>query len=309
MGEWRVEDAYGAEVASRRDEVLLTLAATQHGIASRRQLLDAGLAPRTIGRLTKTRWLIPLHRGVYAVGHERLRPAAYRLAAVLACGVGARLSHRSATAARGLLEDGRQRIDITVPIGSACGRTLPGLIVHRARLAEADCDEVDGIPVTSIPRTLVDLAGSGPRRLVARAVDAALVQRVYDQRAVDEILRRKPALRGVAVLRSVLEERHPDSHRKRSEMEAIALEKLTPSGLPRPRVNAWLPDLSVEVDLLWDRNMLAVELDSRRYHAHRTRQDSARDALLESFGYRTLRFGWGDVTAGPFLAEIRRVLN
>lgn len=245
-----------------------------------------------------------MHRGVYAVGHERLRPEAYRLAAVLACGTGARLSHRSATAARGLLEDGRQRIDITVPVGSAFGRTLPGLIVHRARLAEADCDEVDGIPVTSVARTLVDVAGSGPKRLVARALDATLVHRIYDQRAVDEILRRKPALRGVAVLRSVLEDRHPDSHRTRSEMEAITLEKLAPSGLPRPRVNAWLSDLGVEVDLLWEGEKLAVELDGRRYHAHRTGQDAVRDALLESFRYRVRRFGWGDVTAGPVVAEI-----
>jgi very-short-patch-repair endonuclease len=182
------------------------------------------------------------------------------------------------------------------------------LIVHRARLADVDCDEVDGIPVTSIPRTLVDLAGSGPRRFVARAVDQALVHRVYDQWAVDEVLRRKPALRGVAVLRSVLEERHPDSHRTRSELEAIALERLAAARLARPRVNAWLADLCVEVDLLWGRERLAVELDGERYHAHRTRQDAARDVLLESFGYRVLRFGWGDVTAGPFAAEVSKGL-
>jgi very-short-patch-repair endonuclease len=135
------------------------------------------------------------------------------------------------------------------------------------------------------------------------------MQRVYDQWAVDEVLRRRPALRGVAVLRQVLEERHPDSHRTRSELEAIALERLAPARLPRPRVNAWLADLCVEVDLLWEGENLAVELDGRRYHAHRTRRDAARDALLESFGYRVLRFGWGDVTAGPFVTEIRRLVS
>ncbi len=91
-------------------------------------------------------------------------------------------------------------------------------------------------------------------------------------------------------------------------MEAIALEKLAPSGLQRPRVNAWLADLCVEVDLLWEGERLAVELDSRRYHAHRTREDAGRGALLESFGYRVLRFGWGDITAGPFVAEVSRGL-
>ncbi|MGI8580217.1 MAG: type IV toxin-antitoxin system AbiEi family antitoxin domain-containing protein [Solirubrobacteraceae bacterium] len=308
MSEWRVNTAYRGQFATRSDAVLRSLAADQHGVVARSQLLGAGLSVQTVDRLTAGGRLVLMHRGVYAVGHAQLRPQGFRLAAVLACGAGARLSHRSAIAAKGLRYDDRQRIDVTVPVGSACGRTLPGLIVHRARLAESDCDEVDGIPVTSVARTLVDLAGSGPRRLVARAVDAALVHRVYDQRAVDEILRRKPALRGVAVLRSVLEERHPDSHRTRSEMEVIALEKLAPSGLRRPRVNAWLADLCVEVDLLWEGERLAVELDSRRYPAPRTREDAARGALLESFGYRVLRFGWGDITAGPFVAEVSRSL-
>lgn len=284
--------------------MLKDLAAAQFGVVARRQLVQAGVSERALDRLLARGRLVPLHRSVYAVGHRQLRPEGYRLAAVLACGDGAVLSHRSAAAAWGLLGDSRYRHDVTVPAEKASGRALPGLVVHRAQLAGGDRAERDGVPVTSVARTLVDLAGSGPRRLVARAVNAALVERLYDQYAVHEVLRRGRRLRGTAVLRGVLERRHPDAHRTRSELEAIALERLDDARLPRPRVNVWLVGLGVEVDLLWESKKLVVELDGRRYHAHRGPRDVDRDALLEASGYRVRRFGWGDVTAGPFAAEV-----
>jgi len=284
--------------------VLAGLAACQYGVVERGQLLAAGLSARTIGHLLARRRLIPLHRSVYAVGHGQLRPEGHRLAAVLACGEGAVLSHRSAAATWGLLVDSRSHHDVIVPAPKATGRTLPGLNVHRVRLADADRAERDAIPVTSVARTLVDLAGSGPRRLVARAVDAALVYELYDQHAVDEVMRRAGRLRGTASLRGVLEQRHPDAHRTRSELEAIALERLGAAGLPSPRVNVWLVKLGVEVDLLWGSERLVVELDGRRYHAHRARRDVERDALLAARGYRVRRFGWGDVTGGAFVPEV-----
>ncbi len=284
--------------------VLRGLAADQHGVVGRSQLLDAGLRESTVDRLIALGRLIRLHRGVYAVGHACLRPEGHRLAAVLACGVGAALSHRSAAAGWGLLDDARSQIDVTVPVGRTCGLTLPGLVVHRARLPEADRAEVGGIAVTSIARTLVDLASTAPRRVVARAVDATLVEQLYDQHAVDEILRRERGRRGVAALRAVLDERHPDAHRTRSELEALALERIVAAGFPGPRVNAWLAYPALEVDLFWEREMLVVELDGRRYHAHRRRRDAERDAVLTAAGYRVRRFGWGDVTAGPFVTEV-----
>jgi len=273
-------------------------------VVARTQLAAAGLSIRTVDRLLEFGRLVALHRGVYAVGHAQLRPDGHQLAAVLACGDGALLSHRSAAAAWGLLDDGGARSHVTVPAGRATGLTLPGLVVHRARLAEVDLAERNGVPLTSVARTLVDVAGSGPRRLVARAVDAALVQQLYDQGAVDEILRRERGRRGVAVLRTVLEVRHPDAHRTRSELEAVALEKLLLGELPLPRVNAWLPGPDLEVDLIWEEPMFVVELDGRRYHAHRARRDAERDARLSAHGYRVRRFGWGDVTAGAFVAEV-----
>jgi predicted transcriptional regulator of viral defense system len=307
--EWRVSREYRGQIATHRARALSQLAASQHGAVHRRQLIDLGLSADAVNRLIVLARLVPLHRGVYAVGHACLRPEGYRLAAVLACGDGAVLSHRSSAAHHGLLQDERARADVTVPLGSASGRSLPKIIVHRARLAENDVTIVDGVPCTSVARTLVDVAGAGPRRHVARALDQALVLRLYDQRAVDEILRRPGRLRGAAVLRSILEERHPDAHLARSELEARALERLSGAGVPQPMVNAWLADLGVEVDLLWEGERLVVELDGRRYHAHRRRADAERDARLTAIGYQVRRFGWGDVTSGPFPDDIRAELG
>jgi very-short-patch-repair endonuclease len=253
--------------------------------------------------------LVLLHRGVYAVGHAQLRPEGFRLAAVLACGEGTVLSHRTAAAAWGLLPSARATAEVTLPPSQSKGRALPGLTVHRARLPDSDRTELDGVPVTSVARTLVDVASTGSRRLTARAVDAALVEQVYDQRAVDEMLRRGRSRRGVAVLREILERRHPDAHRTRSELEALALEALDEAGLPRPRLNRWLSPPDVEADLLWEEARLVVELDGRRYHAHRPRRDAERDALLVAAGYRVRRFGWGDVVAGAFIPEVHRELD
>lgn len=159
--EWRVDDAYGGQLAIRPDGVLKDLAAAQLGVVARRQLVQAGVSERALDRLLARGRLVPLHRSVYAVGHRQLRPEGYRLAAVLACGDGAVLSHRRAAAAWGLLGDSRYRHDVTVPAEKASGRALPGLVVHRAQLAGGDRAERDGVPVTSVARTLVDRPGRG----------------------------------------------------------------------------------------------------------------------------------------------------
>lgn len=305
MAEWRAEHAYRDVLATRRDTVLAYFAERRFGVVARWQLVEAGLTRGVIARLLTSRRLVRIYDEVYAIGHRQLRPEGHRLAAVLAGGPGAVLSHRSSAEALGLLADRRTRADITLPPGHARGRRQAGLVVHRSRLAEADRTEVDGIPCTSVARTLVDIAGSGPRRHIERAVDQALVIQVYDQGAIDEI---RPPRRGVGVLRRVLEQRHPDSHLARSELERRALKRLDATGIPRPEVNVWLADPSAEVDLLWPDEGLCVELDGRRYHAHRRAQDRARDARVEATGRQVLRFGWGDVTSGPFPDDVRRAL-
>ncbi len=278
------------------------LAARQHGVVERAQLLSLGVLPGAIDRRAAVGRLIRLHRGVYAVGHARLRPEGFRLAALLACGPGAALSHRSAAAEWDLLRDARRKTDVTVAPGSNAGRRLPQIIVHRAVLEPHEIREREGVLVTSPARTLLDLAATEPRRRVARVLDQALVLGLYDHREIDPLLR--SGRRGAAVLRRILEERHPDAHRSRSELESIAIEKIAQSGLPRPEINAWLSDLGLEVDLLWRSRRLVVELDGRRYHWHRKARDAERDRILSAAGFAVQRYGWGDVVSGAFIERM-----
>ena len=151
-------------------------------------------------------------------------------------------------------------------------------------------------------RTLLDLAATEPPRRVHRAVNEALVLRLFDQAAVDDLLRRCRGHRGVARLRTVLDERHPDAHRTRSELERIALQKLRDAGLPDPEVNVTVAGL--EVDLLWRDHNLVVEIDGRRFHAHRRHADRERDSRLENAGFTVRRFGYAEVTTGSFVTAL-----
>jgi predicted transcriptional regulator of viral defense system len=149
------------------DHLIGALAAAQHGVVSRRQLLGAGLTPEMVRTRVAMRRLVPLHRGVYAVGHRRLRREGHWLAAVLAVGPGAALSHREAAALHGLRPADRTTVDVT----AAARRRVPGVQVHRVeRIDAADATSVDGIPVTTVARTLVDLASVVPPQALRKAL-------------------------------------------------------------------------------------------------------------------------------------------
>jgi hypothetical protein len=294
-GEWRSEHHSGARFATRAHLVVAELAARQDGVVERGQLLALGVSRREIARRLHSRRLIALFPGVYAVGHVHLRSEGRRRAVLLACGPESALSHRSSLAGLDLLEDRRRIWDVTVPPNHARGRSSPKIRLHRALLLPEQVVEHDGIRMTGVARTLVDVAAVERPRLVSRAVDAALQRELYDQRTIDAEIR--SGRRGAARLRKVLEERHPDAHLSRSELESRALESLAARGVPRPSVNVWLAGLDVEVDLLWRDEALVVELDGRRYHAHRRKADAERDAHLRAAGLEVRRYGWGDVVS------------
>src|ERR687895_2050712 len=159
-----------------RDMTLARLAMRQHGVVAAGQLRHLGLSQNVVGKWARKGRLLRVHRGVYAVGHGRLTREGRWMAAVLAYGPTAVLSHRSAAALHGLRPDNRPKSDITLPSPSA--RPRPGIDVHRsATLLAADVTTVDAIPCTSVARTLLDLAGVVNRRGVERAVDQAEVLR------------------------------------------------------------------------------------------------------------------------------------
>jgi very-short-patch-repair endonuclease len=262
------------------------------------QLRTAGLGRGAIHARVQRGRLVRLHRGVYAVGHAQLTPLGWRWAAVLACGgpVRAALSHRSAAAVWDLLPSPAQ-FDVTTR-HDAHGRS--GVRVHRSTtLTAEDVTHAKGLPVTTVARTLVDLASVLTPHRLERVVHRAEHLRLLDTHSLDEQLARaqgRPtnALRG-AVER--LASREPDI--TRSELEERFLTLVLDEQFPRPEVNATVG--AHEVDFLWRAERLIVETDGAATHATPTafERDRRRDAELAAMGFRVLRFTYAQVVETP----------
>jgi hypothetical protein len=294
------------------DEALAALAARQYGVVSSAQLRELGLRTRAVHHRAATGRLHRVHRGVYAVGHESLSLEARRMAAVLACGDHALLSHRSAAAAWGLRATSRTRWDVTTPQRGR--RSLPGIELHAARaLANEDATTLRGIPVTSVPRTLVDLAAVLPPGALERAVHEAEVLRLLDVAAVDAVLARSPGRRGTGRLRALLAQPSPGP--TRSALEERFLGVCRHARLPLPRLNAHVAtsDSLIEVDVLWPHQRVIVELDGAAVHQTRRafHADRRRDAALAAEGYVVVRLTWQRITRerSAVVDELQRLLD
>lgn len=292
---------------------LAALAEGQYGVVSREQFAAAGLTASMIEVGIETAQLIRLHRGVYALGHRQLRREGHWLAAVLACGPGAALSHRDAAALHGLRPGGWARIDVTTTRRIRAGR--PGIEIHHSATLDApDITTVAGIPVTTVARTLVDLADVVPRDSLAKALREAEYLRVVDVRdlhAAMERTRHRPGP-GHAKLKAVLEEhRRRGTQLTRSVLEDRFLRLCEAHGLPRPRTNFHVGDL--EVDACWPAARLAVELDGWERHKDRIafQRDREKGNALTEAGWQLLRFTHDDVVrrSGEIATRIRRLLT
>ena len=242
-----------------------------------------------------------LHRayyGAYSVGHAPLTREARYMAAVLACGPDAVLSHRSAADLLGIRESRRVRIDVTAP--GRRGRAPRGIDAHRdGSLMPADRSEVNGIPCTSVARMLLDLAGVEPVWELRKAVGEAEVKRVLDKGAVRALIKRSRGRRGVARLRMVLDEIHPETRRTRSYMERQFLAMCARAELPRPEVNVTLQvgGASFKPDFLWRDAELIVEADSRQFHDTDMAflDDRRREQRLQLAGWRVSHCTWWEI--------------
>jgi very-short-patch-repair endonuclease len=293
-----------------RDAAIARLAERQHGVVSLPQLRFAGLTKDAVGKRVAMGRLTRIHRAVYAVGHARLTQRGHWMAAVLAYGPKAVLSHRSAAALHGIRPDNRPKTDVTLPSRSAQSR--PGIDVHRSTTLEAgDVTTVDGIPCTTLARTLLDLAEVVDTQALERAVGQADVLRTFDLRPVEEVLRRASGRRGATALRSVLGVYDRPTLTDR-ELEELFLALCRKASLPRPEVNGWVAlgdGIAYKIDFLWRAERLAVETDG--WGSHGTRQafenDRRRDRNLSLAGWTVVRFTWRDVEREP--DEVRAALT
>jgi very-short-patch-repair endonuclease len=258
-------------------------------VVSRGQLRDVGLSDTVIGRRVAGGSLHRVHTGVYAVGHPVLGAHGRWMAAVLACGPDAALSHASAAALWDLRPSSAVLVDVTVPGTGA--RARAGLRIHRPRtLPDSELTTHHGIPVTTPARTLLDLAAILQRRPLERALDEAEIRELTDYPALDAVARAHAGHHGSGKLRRALQTHHAGTTATKSKLEERFLRLCRDHRLPIPLVNTWV-DFK-EVDFLFPDAKVIVETDSWTHHHTRRsfETDRARDATMARAGYRTLRF-------------------
>jgi very-short-patch-repair endonuclease len=271
-------------------------------VASLSELLSLGFTQTEVSRRVRQERLTKRSRTVYQIGPGPLSQMGRFRAALLAAGKGAALFGRSAAALHGVRPDSRVMVEVVTPKQRRSRREI---VVHTARLAPADITEVDGLRVTTLERTLLDLATTHPNHLT-RAMIRAERQFAFALFALEDAITRAPRRRGVRAVRTALKEYHPQAHLTKSTPELAYLLMVTRADLPQPRVNQRVCD--EEVDFHWPGLKLVIEIDGPHHDtAHQRAKDHARDALLEAEGWIVVRFRDTDVRDRPghVLAETR----
>lgn len=292
------------------DREVAQIAEAQYGLVALWQMEHLGLGRSAVSRRVDDGRLHRVRQGVFAVGHSLLTRHGEFRAAVLACGPGAVLSHRTAAELWGIRDDRRRSIDVTAP--GRRGRCPSGVDAHRdGALSPGDRAELHGIPCTSLPKTLLDLAALVPVWELRRAISEAEVRRVLDHSAMRRLIRRSRGRRGVARLRLLLDEIHPETKRTRSELERMFLRMCTRAKLPQPEVNVKLAveNGRREVDFLWRDARLVIEADSRRFHDTDSAylSDRRKEQRLQLAGWRVSRCTWEQVEYEP--AVLARIIQ
>jgi very-short-patch-repair endonuclease len=282
------------------EQAIADLARQQHGVVSRAQLLEFGMGSRAIEGRIERGGLYRLHGGVYKVGYRRITRKGRWMAAVLASGSGACLSHRSAGRLWRLIPSAGERVEVICPPDHRARRR--GIVAHEAVVADDERQVVDGIPVTSPFRTIFDLAAVLDMRGLERAQHEAEVRGLRDRVSLPMLLDRYPGRRGTRKLREVLGAKRPVGV-TRNEFEEAFLALVDAHGLPRPRMNA---DLAIrgrffEIDALWEQERVVLELDGRSIHAtpRNFESDRLRDRILIAEGWRTMRVTWRQLQEEP----------
>ena len=287
------------------EEELARIASVSHGVVTRSQLLRAGVTPEEIKSRVKNSSLLRVHLGVYRVGHRAPSTEATYLAAVRAAGEGALLSGLAAAHLHGLVKGSPPMPEVT----ARTERRIEGVRTHRCRFLNArDATLVRGIPVTTVPRTLVDISSELALDALARACHEAGVRYRTTPTQVEAVLALRPNIRGARKLRRVI---HGDVKVTLSKLEAVFLNLLREDGLSLPITNR--PAGGRRVDCRWPEHHLTVELDGYRFHnsRHSWEQDRRREREARARGDDFRRYSYGDVMEDPtfMLAELHSLLT
>lgn len=295
------------------DGDIARLAEGQHGVVARRQLMGLGLGEDAVDHRLAIGRIHPVAHGVYAVGHRILSVRGRWMAGVLSSDRGAVLSHRSAAALWGIRSSTHGPVDVTVARKS---RSSGAFRRHASRLPADEVTVHEGIPVTTAPRTVLDLAATSSTDRVESAIRQVEYLRLYDRLSLPDLIERYPGRRGVRRVRTALAriEGLP-AGRTRSPLEERFLPFLRRYGLPRPRLNDWISvgEKRFQVDCHWVGTGQIVELDSWEAHGTRSafREDRARDRILRTAGYEVTRLSWAQLDDEPaaVASDLRNFLS
>lgn len=280
------------------DSRIAMIADLQHGVITLHQLSQCGLSHRAARGRVRTGSLHRLHRAVYTPGHRTVPRLGAIAAAVLACGLGAFVSHRTAGWLHAMRSDARTVIDVTV--GRLSGRRHGHVMTHSAEhVGRVDVTTVDGIPVTSVARTLLDCAAQLDRHALERMCQKAEVLRIFDRREVERVLDSGRGHPGRGTLRAAVADAAAASGIANLGAEDDLLLAFRSAGLPEPECNAAIqrPDGSwAFADFLWREAGVIVEADTAFHDSTVAyRSDRRRDRALLSVGYETIRFSDEDL--------------
>jgi very-short-patch-repair endonuclease/predicted transcriptional regulator of viral defense system len=286
------------------EAAIADLAARQHGLVTRRQLFGAGLTPAMVkGRVAAGR-LRPVHRGVYLIG-PLVTPYTREMAAALASGPRAFVSHRSAAPLWQLLPRRPDAARVEVSVEERDVGRRPGIRSHRVRPFEPDeVTAVDGIPVTSPERTLLDLASVIGARDLEQALARAERHELTSTDKLLSLVNRHRRRRGIRVLRALLEsDAQPSLTRSEAEERFLAL--IRKAGLPRPQTNVYVG--GHEVDFFWPDQRIIVEIDGFAFHSSQKKfeNDRRRDAELAALGFQVIRVTWWQLVKEPEATLVR----
>ena len=292
------------------DRAIAALADSQDGVVEVGQLRELGAGRGCVSHRVACGRLHPVHRGVFAVGRRSLTREGRYMAAVLTGGAGAALSHRAAAGHWGIVRGEPAVIEVSVP---ARKRSRDGVRFHEARLPPDEHTTYERIPITTPSRTLLDLAATHPPHVLERALDRAEELRLADAVPLTSLLERYPGRRGVARLRSVLDDRVGITI-TRSDLEERFLAFCAERGLPTPATNVPVAagGRTFEVDCVWRAAGVIAELDGFAVHGTRRafERDRERSRILQAAGWRVVAITWRHLHCDPdrLAADLRVLL-